>query len=388
MYIKALSLVENKIKQLRCKVPCKSFDKNKPAEIEINNFFYEGECIDRIMIVLRANGCEHYLKTGGCSMCAHYNGTAINDKIGTDNYIKQWVSIINNTCTDDGKIIDLNKYKVVCLYNLGSLLNENEIKTDAIEYIFKSINTFKNIKKVIIESRAEFVNEEILQLIKNNCDKIIEIGIGVESTNDKIRNLCHHKNITDKNIFKTAVEIIHKLNYKALAYVNFKPCFLTEQESIDDAIKTSIDCFNLGFDAVSIEPTSLQEYSLTDYLNNLGYYRVPWLWSLTKIVEGIYKEFEHKKLDIRIGGYFDEEVLSGSQGANFNERNEIFPYKTSSNCKYCSVDFINNIKNFNMTYDIECLNNIEKCRYCYQLWEDCCKITDSRSLEERIINTL
>ena len=390
IYNKALNLVRNKIKELRKCVPVNKFDVNKPAEIEINKFFYEGKCIDRIMIVLRSNGCEHYKQTGGCSMCAHYNGTPINSNTLSENYINQWNSILNNTCLDLNlkKEIKLNDYPVLCLYNLGSLLNENEIKKDAIEYIFKSINSFDNIKKVIIESRAEYVKEDSLQVIKDNCNKIIEIGIGVESTDDIIRNLCHHKNIIDKSIFKESVDIIHKLNYKALAYVNFKPCFLTEQESIDDAIKTTIECFNIGFDAVSIEPTSLQEYALTDHLYKLGYYRVPWLWSIREIINGIYKDCHSHNLDIRIGGYFDEEVLSGSQGANFNNRNEIFPHETSSNCSNCTKNFIDNIKKFNMTYDINHLNNIEICKYCYYLWEDSCKIRDSRNIEQRIIDIL
>ena len=152
-YDKALNLVRNKIKYLRGCVSIGNFDINKPAEIEVNKFFYEGECIDRIMIVLRSNGCEHYKQTGGCSMCAHYNGTPINNKITSQNYINQWISILNNECLDynSNKKINLNDYSVLCLYNLGSLLNKNEIENDALEYIFKSINNFRNIRKIIIE---------------------------------------------------------------------------------------------------------------------------------------------------------------------------------------------------------------------------------------------
>ena len=102
--------------------------------------------------------------------------------------------------------------------------------------------------------------------------------------------------------------------------------FLTEKEAIDDAIQTAIDCFEMGFDAVSIEPTSLQDFSLANYLYEMGQYRVPWLWSIEEIIEGIYKKIKNKDLDIRIGGYFDEEILSGSQGVGFEGRNEVFPH--------------------------------------------------------------
>ena len=65
--------------------PSKQFDKDRLAEVEINKFYYEGRAVDRIMIVLRASGCEHYGKTGGCSMCSHlmeqFKGERLQTKI-------------------------------------------------------------------------------------------------------------------------------------------------------------------------------------------------------------------------------------------------------------------------------------------------------------------
>ena len=390
-YQLALNIVEDKIKELRTRVPSKKFNKNKLAEVEINKFYFSGKTVDRIMIVLRANGCEHYKKNGGCAMCSHFNGTMPNDKILDDNYINQWNSVLTGSCLEKPiKNFSLNNFPVVCIYNLGSLLNLNEISLNAIEYIFTSLNNFTNIQKVIIESRAEYVDENILKAIKSYYNGLIEVGIGVESTNKSIRQLCHHKGLESLSTIKKAIKNLHNHGYKALAYVNFKPCFLTEKEAIDDAIKTSVDCFNFGFDSVSIEPTSLQEYSLTNHLYNLGYYRVPWLWSLQEIVKGIYNKIDTKEkyIDIRIWGYFDEEVLSGSQGEGFTSKNEIFPHETSSNCPKCTKAFIDCIKKFNMTYDLNDLLNIKKCNDCYLTWTEVCKIKDSRLLNQRILDIL
>lgn len=380
--------VENKIKSLRNATPLKAFDNNSPAEIEINKFFYDGKMVDRIMIVLRANGCEHYKKTGGCSMCSHFNGTPIH-KVTDKNYKAQWDSVISGRAIEIKDFnFNLNNYPVVCLYNLGSLFNENEISLSAIKYIFKSLNNYKGVKKVIVESRAEYVTPEAIKNIKDVYSGIVEVGIGVESTNKTIRELCHHKGINDIKIIKDAVKTLHDYGFKALAYVNFKPVFLTEKEAVEDAIKTSVDCFDMGFDAVSIEPTSLQDYSLANYLYEMGQYRVPWLWSIEKIVEGIYEQKETSGLDIRIGGYFDEEVLSGSQGVGFEGKNEIFPHLTSSNCYLCSGEYIDGIKKFNATYDINYLKNIKRCSRCYKIWEDTMKIKDSRSIKKRIKDIL
>lgn len=381
-------VVEEKIKSLRGATPLKAFDNNKLAEIEINKFFYDGKIIDRIMVVLRANGCEHYKKTGGCSMCSHFNGTPIH-KVVDDNYIAQWNSVLDGSAIEKEDFkFNLDNYPVLCLYNLGSLFNENEISLPVIQYIFKSLNDYKNVKKVIVESRAEYVTEDAIKNIKNVYNGIVEVGIGVESTNKTIRELCHHKGIEDIEIIKNSVKILHDNQFKALAYINFKPVFLTEKEAVDDAIQTAIDCFKMGFDAVSIEPTSLQDFSLANYLYEMGQYRVPWLWSIEEIVEGIYKKIRSKDLDIRIGGYFDEEILSGSQGMGFEGRNEVFPHMTSANCPLCTNKYIDGIKKFNATYDIKHLKNIEKCPHCYPLWCDIMKITDSRSIEQRIKDIL
>lgn len=382
-------LVESKIKELRAGTPNLPFEKTKLAEVEINKFFYAGQTINRVMVVLRSNGCQHYKTNGGCSMCAHLNGSPLTEIITHENYVSQWNTVLDGSFVENGEDFDLNDYPVVCVYNLGSLLNPEEISYETVKYIFSTLNEYKGVKKVIIESRAEYVKPEVLEVIRSVYDGVVEVGIGVESTNKYIRELCHHKAILDTSVITDAVNNLHKYGMKALGYVNFKPVFLTEAEAISDAIRTSVDCFKeFHFDAVSIEPTSLQENSLANYLYELGLYRVPWLWSLRDIIHGIYDKIDSTNLDIRLGGYFDEEVLSGSQGTGFEGRNEIFPHMTSSNCIHCTSEFVEAIKKFNMTYDVADLDKVEPCPHCYKLWEETKKIGDSRDIFTRIHNIL
>lgn len=388
--IKAKEIVEKKVKELRLVTPNLVFPHDKLAELEINKFFYNSEIVDRVMVVLRANGCEHYKKSGGCSMCSHFNGVDRNYNVSTEDYKKQWDSVIDGSAIElKNKNFDINNYPVVCVYNLGSLLNEKEISSEAVRYIFESLNKKSGVKKVIIESRAEYITEETIKNIKSVYNKgIVEVGIGVESTNNVIRNVCHHKGLDDLSQVKDSIDILHKYNFKALAYINLKPVFLTEQEAIIDAINTAKDCIDLGFDAISIEPTSLQEYSLANYLYNMGEYRVPWLWSVREVVQGICEQTKKNYYDIRIGGYFDGEVLSGSQGVGYAEKNELFPHMTSLNCPKCSKKFIDCIKKFNMTYDIKELYKISNCDSCYKLWLDVKNVSDSRNIYQRVLDTL
>ena len=116
----AIAIVEKKIKELRDLTPNVKYQHDKLAEVEINKFFYNLKTIDRVMIVLRANGCEHYKQDGGCSMCSHFNGTDRSAKITTDEYKKQWENVIKGTFVEGNTEFNLNNYPVVCVYNLGT----------------------------------------------------------------------------------------------------------------------------------------------------------------------------------------------------------------------------------------------------------------------------
>lgn len=389
-FSRALELVNKHLADIRRRVDKRDFDPNKVAEIEVNDFYYQGETVPRMMVVLRATGCQHYSEHQGCSMCGHFEGTT-SQPVKTENYLNQWRSVLGGVLEDkNGVNFDINDYPILCIYNLGSFLNPKEIPPEAAQAIFSSLNRYTGIKKVIIESRSEYVTPETLKNIRDVYQGTIEVGIGLESNNYQIRELCHHKNMPDLNQFRYAVKCLHDFNFKALAYVNQKPPFLTEKEAINDAIQTSIYAFEQGVDAVSIEPTSIQNNSLTDLLTRHGDYRVPWLWSVIEVVRGIYDHFGYDhKMDLRIGGYFDETVLSGSQGvASGVERNEIFPHTTSGNCLHCNTRIIDAIKEFNRTYDPQVLFSQEKCQSCYYQWQQEISKTETKTIPQRIINIL
>lgn len=391
-YQEAAKLMNTNLKMIRGEVNSRAFDRNKVAEIEINEFFYKGEAVPRIMVVLRATGCAYYESGYGCSMCAHFDGTT-DQPVTKEEYQTQWESVISGEAVDEKHRADfnINNFPILCLYNLGSLLYEKEVPQSAVREIFKSIEQNKGIQKVIIESRAEYVTEKSLQNIRDVYNREVEVGVGLESSNDMVRELCHHKNMPHLSTFERSIELLHKHGFKALAYVNQKPVFLTERESIDDAIATSIYAYQVGCDSVSIEPTSLQNHSLTDMLNKKGMYRVPWLWSIREVAKGIVGSInsDSSNIDLRIGGYFEEEVLSGSQGrAPGAERNELFPHETSGNCALCTPGFIKAIKSFNKSLDIDVLNQVPECPHCYSMWEADMKIQDNRTIPERIIATL
>jgi len=94
-----------------------------------------------------------------------------------------------------------------------------------------------------------------------------------------------------------AVDLVKKFGFRALAYVLLKPPFLTEREAIEEAIATVKYAFEVGFDAVSIEPVSVHDYSLVDVLYLKGLFTPPWLWSVLAVAQVAVNLGE-----VRIGG--------------------------------------------------------------------------------------
>lgn len=94
-----------------------------------------------------------------------------------------------------------------------------------------------------------------------------------------------------------AVDLIKDFGFRSLAYVLIKPPFLTEHEAIQEAIETVKYAFEVGFDAVSIEPVSIHDYSLVDALYLKGLFTPPWLWSVLAVAQATVNFGE-----LRIGG--------------------------------------------------------------------------------------
>lgn len=156
----------------------------------------------------------------------------------------------------------------------------------------------KGVERITIESLAKYLNKtNVSNLAKSVCDNVeLEIGMGFEAENVVVRNICINKGESLSD-FKKAVKLLKDNGIRSLAYVLLKPPFLTEKESIDEAIATIQLADEIGFDAISLEPASLHKYSLLHALNIKGHYQLPWLWSIIEVA----KAATNIK-DFRIGG--------------------------------------------------------------------------------------
>jgi hypothetical protein len=316
---------------IHSKVQSTDADVSVVPNFKIRNGFLNGQSVKRLIVHLRTTGCQWMLNdtNGGCTICGHFEKNPTISKIHGYDYTKHFDNIISN--------FEFSDIPIVCVYNTGSFFNTDEITANLRIHIYQKLNVIDEIRSVVFESRPEYITESVLRELKAKMpNKEIEIGIGLESCNDYIRNMCINKGVSTDDVFN-AVYLLKQHGINPIVYVLLKPPFVSEKHAIEDAINTIEYVFYQGVETVSLEPLSVQKHTITDLMYSVGSYRPPWIWSVLEVVSSAWK----KKYCIRIGGF--EFVPS--------------PYAYSRNCSICSNTAIEAIKSFNSTNDINLIRS-------------------------------
>jgi radical SAM enzyme (TIGR01210 family) len=117
----------------------------------------------------------------------------------------------------------------------------------------------------------------------------IELGIGVESFNEKIRDLCINKPFSNKLLEKKA-EILLQAGIIPKAYLLLKPPFLTEKEAIDDFVDSYLQLNSIGIERIECETMTIEDHTLVHQLWKNDQYRLPWLWTMIYLLDKLQGE--------------------------------------------------------------------------------------------------
>ncbi|MHA1339448.1 MAG: archaeosine biosynthesis radical SAM protein RaSEA [Promethearchaeota archaeon] len=246
-------------------------------------------------IILRTCACRWARSSsGGCSMCGYFNDKAPNTiteqeifnqfKFALEKHANELKQILSekklkSTIKSDNKKT-LSNDIALKIFTSGSFLDEEEISPVLREKIFKEIAKLDCIKEVVVESRPEFINKEKILQIKNVIpNKIFEVGIGLESANKFVREILINKGFTIESV-KSAINILHMENSRAKIYLLFKPPFLNEKNAIKDLVVSINESIKMNADTISINPTCIQKFTLTNLLYLQKQFRPPWFYSL------------------------------------------------------------------------------------------------------------
>ena len=180
---------------------------------------------------------------------------------------------------------DPGRFQILGLYNAGNLLNESEMPFDALEKICLLISQNPHIKRISIESKPEYIDAEKLRRISAILQgKEIEIGMGLETLNAKVRDLCINKPYS-RRLLEKKVDLMFSLGIIPKAYLLLKPPFLTEKEAIDDFLSSYQQLHQMGIHRIDCETMTIEDHTLVHLLWQKNLYRTPWLWTIIYLLE-------------------------------------------------------------------------------------------------------
>lgn len=301
----------------------------------------DGQKVERLIVYLRSSGCYFALATGGCTTCAHaLDSTTLGIKISAANYVKQFINEYEH--------YGPQRFPLVCIYNEGSMLFDKELPTIALREILAWVRNSGGVKRVVLEARSEHVTSQALSIVKESTGSEIEIevGIGLESTNDFVRNTIMLKE-TSLRSYERAVTILHEFGCKSLTYVLVKPPFLNEAQSLSDSLATAEYAFSVGTDAVSLEPVGVEQFTVVQDLFNRGLYAPASLWTVIAIAKKL-----NQKGEVRIGG----------------QQFAPIPHTRSRTCDdpQCLNKVLTAVRDYNSTLDTAILDKTDHC--CQRKW--------------------
>ena len=256
----------------------KNLDVNEKPKIWSN--ITETDHMNLITLVIPSRGCSWALSdNGGCSVCGYINDASREKEIPIEMIVQKLSSLILEPLN--------NKPISLQIFNSGSFFDPLDVTEELRTNILNIIVSSGQISKLAVECRPEFIIKErltILEFKKQLLNINLEVGLGLESSNEAILRDCWNKGTTFETYLKS-IDILHSMGIKVKSYVFIKPPFLNERDSILDAINTIKAAYNAGTDVISLNPCNIQHGTLANELYKQYLFSPPWLWSVLIIVK-------------------------------------------------------------------------------------------------------
>lgn len=233
----------------------------------------QSERIKALTMVLQTRGCSWARDHGGCLMCG-YSKDSASIPPPPQFLLDQFFFALQQA--------KKTPISVVKIFTSGSFFDENEIPLNTRTQMLEHLSSLPNLRKVILETRPEYVKAEVIKGAKQNLgEKSLEVAIGLETSNDHIRETCMHKGFQYQDYLQAATAIrAHGCTLRV--YLLLKPLFLTEKEAIADTISSALAAVRDGATTVSINPVVVHKGTLLEILWRQKNYRPPWLWSVVE----------------------------------------------------------------------------------------------------------
>jgi len=291
------------------------------------------------MVILRSPGCTYDRKPGGgCTYCGFRHLTTEGRPVTTAEYVAQ----VTNALADhagNSAILEID------IYNSGNFLNDAEVPAEARTEIFRLCSQLPTVRRIVAEARPEHVRLEKLTALRSATPIPIDLAIGLETYDDSIRDRLQKGFSRDD--FAQAVRVLSDAGIGLLAYLMLKPCEMTDEAALRDAVNAAEYVHGLGAKyglgvRIALEPTFVVPATplAAEYL--AGRYQPASLWLVREAAARI------ARLGEVTVGLWDE---------------TLGPLAVPSSCQDCEGRLLDALRRFNLTQRAASLA-IAACRYC------------------------
>ncbi|TLZ43859.1 MAG: TIGR01210 family radical SAM protein [Methanobacteriota archaeon] len=226
-----------------------------------------GKVVDAWVIIFRTRGC-YWARASGCSMCGYVNDVA--QEVAPSDLLHQLDTVLARH----------ESQPMVKVYTSGNFFDDHEVVPEVRNRILSELGD--RCDKVIVETLSHLLRRNHLEQALEHVDEL-EIALGLESTDERVLRYAVNK-VWGLKEHAQAAGLAREAGATVKTYLLLKPPFLTERESIEDAIRSSHDA-DPHSDTISINPVNVQSRTIVDRLFRRGEYRPPWLWSVVEVLE-------------------------------------------------------------------------------------------------------
>lgn len=315
----------------------REIDLRVPAWIRVNPGprGAQGRSGYRLCVGFQNVGCKYRERDPaglGCLMCGYYARTAFKN-VSKDTIIEQFKAALRLGCSE-GTV-----FNAIEFLNDGSFLNHEEFDQETQAELLRTVARMPYIERVLVESRPEHVKAPALKFLLEQLreDQVLEVGMGLETADDFIRDVCINKGSTRKQ-FEDAIAQIARLArvspkpVGAVAYLLVKPPFLTHRESIEDTVATVkyLRALSRRYGvsiAAKLEPAAIANGTILSLLyrhpDPALHYEPLSYWAVLEILARTASEVGSETADLRVGAREDmDDVIKAP--AIYNADGETF----------------------------------------------------------------
>jgi archaeosine synthase beta-subunit len=325
---------------------------DKPFSSIDYDFYEGGRVYKRKKIILAAGGCT----AATCTMCPIPNEAYYGLKLHftPEDLLRQFQAAFDSEPIDS--------YQLISVYNSGNWFTNREIPAAARQDIYQAIAR-STCEGIMVESLPQFITPQAIEEAKTYLgNKRLIVGIGLQSADDVVRNVCINTTCTREQ-FERASYLLWDHNYTPKVYLMVKPPFLTEREAVADAIGSIQYVAELGYEDVSICPTRIAPYTVVAELVKHRMFTSPSLWTVVDTLKRVSTTCRIRIACLDLDGKDDD---------------TIYPHT----CPSCTRILRDALKIYNIERDLSAINTLN-CS-CQEEYLSVLEITDERPLTERV----